>query len=313
MRTFFKIIATICLSLFVAACGKNSEEPATDYLPLPIDEELESSTSTTPLNAEVREFADFDGNLKDQNFKVELSPAEFGKYILSLRWTSSIETMQVRVNDGPTMTKRSLYEHTQKVEAGKTAKIYFSVLNSRNEIVSAIDVDIQAPVDFLITEPIHLKEDTEWKLGRLHILPGGQIMTNGAKLTIHADEIHHHQPEFTAVNLDMGKHSVVNLENKDDFSGMYGGHSRITILTKKLLGGFSIFTQTTQVVYYNSKPHANWPQIIFDTKNTKLGSVSIVRLLIHKEESVSSWSDIEINLENQFRLDKHQRPSQWQK
>lgn len=302
MRTFLKIIATICLSLFVAACGKNSEEPATDYLPLPVDEELESSTSTTPLNADVREFADFDGNLKDQNFKVELSPAEFGKYVLSLRWTSSIETMQVRVNDGPTMTKRSLYEHTQKVEAGKTAKIYFSVLNNRNEIVSAIDVDIQAPVDFLITEPLHLKEDTEWRLGRLHILPGGQIMTNGAKLTIHADEIHHHQPEFTAVNLDMGKHSIINLQSLDG-SRFIGNYGEININIKKIIGGFSIYSETSQVGRDNGTVKAFSPLLKIKSQDKQSGSISIVRKSIHSLLAIEMDGWIITNIDRVYSVD----------
>lgn len=310
MRASFKLFSAVCLSALLSACAKNNEEPTTDHLPLPFETQ---ANNTAKSAVEYSEFEAFTGNLNEKNFKIEVSPAEFGKYVLSLRWDKSIETMQVRVNNGPTMTKRNLYEHSQKVDAGKAFKIYFSALNNNNEIVSAIDVDIDTPIDFLIKEPLHLKEDTEWKLGRLHILPGGQIMTNGAKLTIHADEIHHHQPEFTSVNLDMAKHSVVNLENKDDFSGMYGGHSRITILTKKLLGGFSIFTQTTQVIYNSNKPNANWPQIIVEAEDTNSGCLSIVRLLIHKEDSISSWSDITTNLKKQFRLDKHQRPSQWQK
>ncbi|AHI07176.1 hypothetical protein BDW_13380 [Bdellovibrio bacteriovorus W] len=310
MRMYIKLLSTVCLCALVSACSKKEEPSAQEQIPFTFETQTETQTQGAP---ETSEFARFDGNLNENNFKVTVTPAEFGKYVLSLKWDKTIETMQVRVSNGPTMTKRNLYEHTQKVEAGKSLKIHFAVLNGNNETVSVMDVDIETPFDFLVKEPLHLKEDTEWHLGRLHILPGGQIMTNGARLTIHADEIHHHQPEFTSVNMDMAKHSVVNLENKDDFSGMYGGHSRITILTKKLLGGFSIFTQTTQVIYNNNKPNANWPQIIVEAEDINSGCISIVRLLIHKEESISSWSDITTNLEKQFRLDRHQRSSQWQK
>lgn len=308
MRAYLKLFSVVCLSALISACAKDSDTPTAENLSLPFETQAEDYA---PVTIESSEFEAFNGNLNEKNFKIEVLPAEIGKYVLSLKWDQSIETLQVRVNNGPTMTKRNLYEHTQKVDAGKSLKIYFSALNANNEVISAIDVDIETPIDLLIKEPLHLKEDTEWKLGRLHILPGGQIMTNGAKLTIHANEIHHHQPEFTSVNMDMAKHSVVNLESENEYSRLQGAYSAINIFSKKLLGGFSIFTQTKEISYYDDGPRANWPRIRFEAKDVKSGSLSIFRLFIHKEVSNKSWASVEVNLSKTFRLDKHQRPSQW--
>lgn len=295
MRASFKLFSAVCLSALLSACAKNNEEPTTDHLPLPFETQANNTAKSV---VEYSEFEAFTGNLNEKNFKIEVSPAEFGKYVLSLRWDKSIETMQVRVNNGPTMTKRNLYEHSQKVDAGKAFKIYFSALNNNNEIVSAIDVDIDTPIDFLIKEPLHLKEDTEWKLGRLHILPGGQIMTNGAKLTIHADEIHHHQPEFTSVNLDMAKHSVVNLETLNQGSKMWGMHGDIIINTKQMLGGFSIWSQTTSIIYYDKVPVAHAPKIIIHSSSPNVGSISVVRVSSHPTKAAYFHNEIQANLKS---------------
>ena len=306
MRASFKLLSAVCLSALITACAKKGDEPAGDLLPLPYETQVEDHTQ---MATEISEFEAFNGNLNDKNFKIEISPAEFGKYILSLRWDKSIETMQVRVNSGPTMTKRSLYEHTQKVDAGKSFKIHFAVLNGNNETVSAMDADIETPFDFLIKEPLHLKEDTEWHLGRLHILPGGQIMTNGAKLTIRADEIHHHQPEFTSVNMDMAKHSVVNLETAIFNQWHIGAHSEINITATKLIGGFSIFTQTkSTVIYHGNGPHATWADISVQVQDHRQGNLSIVRNLLSEINTTKTIATISTNIGNFLFIDKTERP-----
>lgn len=306
MRMYIKLLSTVCLCALVSACSKNQEPSAQEQSPFPFETQTETQTQGAP---ETSEFARFDGNLNENNFKVTVTPAEFGKYVLSLKWDKTIETMQVRVSNGPTMTKRNLYEHTQKVEAGKSLKIHFAVLNGNNETVSVMDVDIETPFDFLVKEPLHLKEDTEWHLGRLHILPGGQIMTNGARLTIHADEIHHHQPEFTSVNMDMAKHSVVNLETAIFNQWHIGAHSEINITTSKLIGGFSIFTQTkSTVIYSNNGPHATWADISVQVQDHKQGNLSIVRNLISEINTTKSIATISTNIRNFLFIDKHERP-----
>lgn len=303
MRAYLKIISAVCLSALISACAKDSDTPTTESMPFPFETQAQEYA---PAAIEKSEFEAFNGNLNEKNFKIEVLPAEIGKYILSLKWDQSIETLQVRVNNGPTMIKRNLYEHTQKVDAGKSVKIYFSALNPNNEVVSAIDVDIETPIDLLIREPFHLKEDTEWKLGRLHILAGGQIMTNGAKLTIHADEIHHHQPEFTSVNMDMAKHSVVNLEGQEMNPWFHGAHSTIDIFSNRIIGGFSIYTQTSSVITYSDGPRANWPDFKIIVKEPDLGSISIVRKNISKHESSKSWTPV-TNMKKKFLLDFYER------
>lgn len=128
--------------------------------------------------------------LTNDNVSIRFVPeTEPKKYRLEIRWPVSVPRLAVSLN-GQVQGEYSKGQFSRSFAHGASVEVRLDSKNSQGHIVSTVSDTLKAPFDLVISEFITLQQDEQWVFGRIFILPGMTIYTQGYNLELRANEIH---------------------------------------------------------------------------------------------------------------------------
>jgi hypothetical protein len=180
-RVAFSLIALTLSSAVFSACAFKKSEPAPPTTAESVVDKLQKEKS--------REAAD--GVLTKDNVSIEFVENPMpNSYQMIVRWPPSIRNITFRVNDGSTQIKNNIHFAEFAVLGGERQKIEMVSYGTVSAVpLSAIILDTQSPIDFVVDNIVELEKDRQIKGNRLFLRSPGRIQTNGFNLTIDVNKL----------------------------------------------------------------------------------------------------------------------------
>lgn len=177
-------LATLLSSTFMQACAfKNGDDKpqAAPTSPETVIEAIEKEKAREAV----------DGKLTEENVSVHfVENPEPGSYRMVVSWPKSVPVMELRLNNGPLVSKHNDWKHEFSI-LGKSDLTLEMIArgNVSNTVLSSFVKTYTPPQDLLIGESISLNSNRDMTANRIFFGPNGRVFTNGFSLTITAEKL----------------------------------------------------------------------------------------------------------------------------